>query len=224
MWMTSVSAMVDRRGSGPQSKEHILHSHSLPWTTAVCFRFANVRNSSTGKGTTRKGLKFVIYMIKWTRPSSSGFTVSDQKLDGGKACMGMRLFWDDSRSKALQLLQCVFCIEASFLLGNSLLCPGSIPERDGDKLYNTCTVFSPTGAMLGKYRKVSIECTYQSCKNLLLAYFDWMLQLLSGWMWKKCEQTLLFISLSTLLRIQVIGGQRSISNDWFSIFSLFITQ
>ena len=26
----------------------------------------------------------------------------------------------------------------------SLLCPGSIPERDGDKLYNTCTVFSPT--------------------------------------------------------------------------------
>ena len=58
-------------------------------------------------------------MIKWTRPSSSGFTVSDQKLDGGKACMGIRLFWDNSRSKALQLLQCVFCIEASFLLGNS---------------------------------------------------------------------------------------------------------
>ena len=39
----------------------------------------------------------------------------------------------------------------------SLLCPGSIPERDGDKLYNTCTVFSPTGAMLGKYRKVSVD-------------------------------------------------------------------
>ena len=30
-----------------------------------------------------------------------------------------------------------------------LLCPGSIPERDGDKLYNTCTVFSSTGTMLG---------------------------------------------------------------------------
>ena len=27
--MTSVSTMVDRRGSGPQSKEHILHSHSF---------------------------------------------------------------------------------------------------------------------------------------------------------------------------------------------------
>ena len=38
-----------------------------------------------------------------------------------------------------------------------LLCPGSIPERDGDKLYNTCTVFSPTGTMLGKYRKVSVD-------------------------------------------------------------------
>ena len=35
--------------------------------------------------------------------------------------------------------------------------PGSIPERDGDKQYNTCTVFSPTGAMLGKYRKVSVQ-------------------------------------------------------------------
>ena len=37
-----------------------------------------------------------------------------------------------------------------------LLCPGSTPEQDGDKLYNTCTVFSPTGTMLGKYRKVSV--------------------------------------------------------------------
>ena len=31
---------------------------------------------------------------------------------------------------------------------------GSIPERDGDKVYNTCTVFGPNGSMLGKYRKV----------------------------------------------------------------------
>ena len=53
-----------------------------------------------------------------------------------------------------EALQCVFyfCIETLF----SFLCPGSIPERDGDKLYNTCTVFSPTGTMLGKYRKVSV--------------------------------------------------------------------
>lgn len=34
---------------------------------------------------------------------------------------------------------------------------GSIPERDsGDnKLYNTCTVWSPSGDLIGKYRKVN---------------------------------------------------------------------
>lgn len=33
---------------------------------------------------------------------------------------------------------------------------GSIPERDGDKVYNTCTVFGPNGSMLGKYRKMHL--------------------------------------------------------------------
>lgn len=27
---------------------------------------------------------------------------------------------------------------------------GSIPERDGDKLYNTCTVFNPDGELIAK--------------------------------------------------------------------------
>lgn len=33
---------------------------------------------------------------------------------------------------------------------------GTIPERDAtdDKLYNTCTVWSPTGDLIAKYRKV----------------------------------------------------------------------
>ena len=31
---------------------------------------------------------------------------------------------------------------------------GSIPERDGDKLYNTCPIFSPDGAMVATHRKV----------------------------------------------------------------------
>ena len=33
---------------------------------------------------------------------------------------------------------------------------GSIPERDGDRLYNTCTVFDPEGRMIGKHRKVHL--------------------------------------------------------------------
>ncbi|KAK2091849.1 Carbon-nitrogen hydrolase [Saguinus oedipus] len=31
---------------------------------------------------------------------------------------------------------------------------GSIPEEDGGKLYNTCTVFGPDGTLLAKYRKL----------------------------------------------------------------------
>ena len=33
---------------------------------------------------------------------------------------------------------------------------GSIPEVDGDKLYNTSTVFNPQGDMIGKYRKMHL--------------------------------------------------------------------
>jgi len=33
---------------------------------------------------------------------------------------------------------------------------GSIPERDGDKLYNTATVFDPNGNLLGKFRKLHL--------------------------------------------------------------------
>ena len=31
---------------------------------------------------------------------------------------------------------------------------GSIPEKDGEKYFNTCTVFSPAGDMVAKHRKV----------------------------------------------------------------------
>lgn len=33
---------------------------------------------------------------------------------------------------------------------------GSIPERDGDKLYNTCTVWNPEGQMIAKHRKIHL--------------------------------------------------------------------
>lgn len=34
---------------------------------------------------------------------------------------------------------------------------GSIPERSGDKLYNTCCVFDADGKLKAKHRKVSIH-------------------------------------------------------------------
>ena len=33
---------------------------------------------------------------------------------------------------------------------------GSIPEEEGGKYFNTCTVFSPSGEMVAKHRKVTI--------------------------------------------------------------------
>ena len=33
---------------------------------------------------------------------------------------------------------------------------GSIPERDGDKVYNTCVVFGPDGTILCKHRKMHL--------------------------------------------------------------------
>lgn len=33
---------------------------------------------------------------------------------------------------------------------------GSIPEREGEKLYNTCAVFGPQGNLLGKFRKMHL--------------------------------------------------------------------
>lgn len=37
-----------------------------------------------------------------------------------------------------------------------LLVGGSIPERDGNKLYNTCFVFDRQGAVIAKHRKTHL--------------------------------------------------------------------
>ena len=56
---------------------------------------------------------------------------------------------------------------------NVYLVAGSIPERDGDKLYNTCTVFNPEGLMTAKHRKMHLfdidipgKITFQESKTL----------------------------------------------------------
>jgi len=40
---------------------------------------------------------------------------------------------------------------------NIYVIAGTIPERDDDKLYNTCTVWAPDGKLIAKYRKVKIS-------------------------------------------------------------------
>lgn len=53
------------------------------------------------------------------------------------------------------------------------LVAGSIPERGGNKLYNTTTVFSPEGSLIAKHRKVHLfdidvpgKITFQESKTL----------------------------------------------------------
>jgi predicted amidohydrolase len=50
---------------------------------------------------------------------------------------------------------------------------GTIPERDGDKLYNTATVFGKDGKLLAKYRKAHLfdidipgEITFKESESL----------------------------------------------------------
>lgn len=43
--------------------------------------------------------------------------------------------------------------EAACSLGITIV-GGSIPERSGDRLYNTCCVFGTDGKLKGKHRKV----------------------------------------------------------------------
>lgn len=56
---------------------------------------------------------------------------------------------------------------------NVYLIGGSIPERDGGKLYNTCPVFDPQGNMIAKHRKVHLfdidipgKITFKESTNL----------------------------------------------------------
>lgn len=45
---------------------------------------------------------------------------------------------------------------------------GSIPERDGDLLFNTSSVYSPEGRFLGKYRKVTIVTLFSLTNPMII--------------------------------------------------------
>ncbi len=49
---------------------------------------------------------------------------------------------------------------------------GSIPEKDGDKMYNTCPIFDPKGNLIAKHRKVHLfDSIYAYKKNSNLNYY-----------------------------------------------------
>lgn len=59
-------------------------------------------------------------------------------------------FDDLDSASSFKMLSEVACKEGITIVG------GSIPERSGGDLYNTCCVFAPNGELLAKHRKVRI--------------------------------------------------------------------
>lgn len=49
---------------------------------------------------------------------------------------------------------------------------GSFPEREGDKIFNTCLIYSPEGKLLGKHRKVC-RYTYGSICSTAVGSLVW---------------------------------------------------
>lgn len=52
------------------------------------------------------------------------------------------------------LYKCICMLKWKAKENEVYLIGGSIPEKDGDKLYNTCPIFDPNGNLIAKHRKV----------------------------------------------------------------------
>ncbi|KAL2489601.1 Omega-amidase [Forsythia ovata] len=87
-----------------------------------------------------KGAKLVVLPEIWNSPySNDSFPVYAEEIDAG---------FDASPSTAM-------LSEVASLLSITIV-GGSIPERSGDKLYNTCCVFGPDGKLKAKHRKIHL--------------------------------------------------------------------
>ncbi|EPS58088.1 hypothetical protein M569_16728, partial [Genlisea aurea] len=87
-----------------------------------------------------KGAKLVVLPEIWNCPFSNDcFSVYAEDIDAG---------FDVSPSTAM------LSDEARSL--NITIVGGSIPERSGDKLYNTCCVFGSDGKLKAKHRKIHL--------------------------------------------------------------------
>ncbi|XP_073315290.1 omega-amidase, chloroplastic isoform X1 [Primulina huaijiensis] len=104
-----------------------------------------------------KGAKLVVLPEIWNSPySNDSFPVYAEDIDAG---------FDASPSTAM-------LSDVARLL-NITIVGGSVPERSGDKLYNTCCVFGPDGKVKAKHRKIHLfdidipgKITFKESKTL----------------------------------------------------------
>lgn len=64
--------------------------------------------------------------------------------------------WSKVEKKYLFNIYFVYNQSKAALEHKILLVGGSIPEREGEKLYNSCCIFNEEGSMIGKYRKTHL--------------------------------------------------------------------
>ena len=89
------------------------------------------------------GADLVILPECWNSPySTSKFHEYAEIIDGNSisedACPSVFMLSNISKEKGL------------WIIG------GSVPEREGNKLYNTCVIFNPNGQIVGKHRKIHL--------------------------------------------------------------------
>ncbi|XP_055824789.1 omega-amidase, chloroplastic-like isoform X2 [Solanum dulcamara] len=87
-----------------------------------------------------KGAQLILLPEIWNSPySNDSFPVYAEDIDaGGDASPSTRMLSEVSRSLKITIIG------------------GSIPERSGDKLYNSCCVFGTDGKLLAKHRKIHL--------------------------------------------------------------------
>ncbi|KAL6528819.1 hypothetical protein OROMI_028995 [Orobanche minor] len=112
---------------------------------------------STIEEAAEKGAKLVVLPEIWNSPySNDSFPLYAEDIDAGV---------DASPSTAM--------LSEIARLSKITIIGGSIPERSGDKLYNTCCVFGPDGKLKAKHRKIHLfdidipgKITFKESKTL----------------------------------------------------------
>ncbi|XP_031498616.1 omega-amidase, chloroplastic isoform X2 [Nymphaea colorata] len=104
-----------------------------------------------------KGAKLVVLPEIWNSPySNDSFPVYAEEIDaGGDASPSSAMLSEVARSKQITIVG------------------GSIPERFGDRLYNTCCIFGSDGKLKAKHRKIHLfdidipgKITFKESKTL----------------------------------------------------------
>ncbi|XP_068662407.1 omega-amidase, chloroplastic [Aristolochia californica] len=104
-----------------------------------------------------KGAELVLLPEIWNSPySNDSFPVYAEDIDaGGESSPSISMLSEVARNRKITIVG------------------GSIPERSGDRLYNTCCIFGTDGYLKGKHRKIHLfdidipgKITFQESKTL----------------------------------------------------------